>query len=319
MIIKSFIIASIFFNMIGLNTVSQKFDEAVIRDMAGAEKVAVASNIIEIPLPEIMPRPIVKMNAPKSVANARHYILIDSDTGSILSKNDPYSEVPIASTTKIMTAVVALENYNLDEIATISSTAANQIGAEAYLRPGEQITIKSLLNCMLIPSGNDAAFALAEHMGNDTKEGIAIFLQKMNEKAAELDMNNTKYNDPAGLDVSGYSSANDLAIITKYALKFPLFREIVQKDNEVEKSADGSIWHALKQSNRLVAEYKYPGAIGVKTGFMPEAGHCLVGAAERNGHTLIAVVLNTYADTPSASADEAKRLLDWGFSYIEWK
>ena len=84
-------------------------------------------------------------------------------------------------------------------------------------------------------------------------------------------------------------------------------------------NVDGNIWHQLDQSNRLVADYKYPGAIGVKTGYMPEAGHCLVGAATRDGRTLVAIDLNTYLDTPTASADEAKRLLDWGFANVKWQ
>ena len=103
------------------------------------------------------------------------------------------------------------------------------------------------------------------------------------------------------------------------SLQKEVFGDIVKKDKESVKNIDGTIWHQLDQSNRLVGEYKYPGAIGVKTGYMPEAGHCLVGAAERNGHTLIAIVLATSADTPSASADESKKLLDWGFRSVEWQ
>lgn len=317
MIIKSLIIASMFFNMIGLHGVADRFDSAVVRDKAQAKKEVVASNSSLI-LPDILPRPKVKPMAPKATANARHYILADPDSGTIFARNDADARVPIASTTKIMSAVIALENYKLDDVATISSEASTQIGADAYLIPGEKITVENLLNCMLIKSGNDSAYAVAEHMSGDAKEGAAEFVKKMNEKAKELGMNNTDYHDPAGLDVTGYSSAHDLYVITKYALKFPKFREIVKKDRFAAKNVDGTIWHDLKQSNRLVAEYNYPGAIGVKTGYMPEAGHVLVGAAEREGHTLISIVINTYADTPSASADESRRLLDWGFNNISW-
>lgn len=308
-------------NMLGLNSLSQKFDNAVIRDRVGSTKMVEAQNIRpnNIILPEISAKPTIKMNADKPYANARHYLLADMESSKVIISNNAEEQVPIASTTKIMTAVVALENYKLDEIITISETASSQVGADTFLRPGEKISLEQLLNCLLIKSGNDSAYAIAEHMNNQDETGILKFVQKMNEKARELHMNNTNYEDPAGLNTTGYSSAYDLYLITRYALKIDKFAEIVKKESAVAVNVDNNIWHELKNSNRLVAEYKYPGAIGVKTGYMPEAGHCLVGAATREGHTLIAVVLNTYEDTPSASADEARRILDWGFLNIEWK
>lgn len=318
MIIKSFLILSILFNSIGLHDTAKKFDEAIVRDMSGSKKVVEASNF-SIILPDILPLPVIRPMATKATANARQFILADPDSGVILAKNDSDAKVPIASTTKIMSAVVALENYELDDVATISEKATTQIGADAFLRTGEKITIESLLNCMLIKSGNDSAYAIAEHMNDDDQIGVLKFVNKMNEKAKELGMEDTDYHDPAGLDTTGYSSAHDLYLATKYALKFPIFREIVGQEHFAAKNVDGTIWHELKNSNRLVAEYNYPGAIGVKTGYMPEAGHVLVGAAERNGHTLISIVINTYADTPSASADESKRLLDWGFANVNWE
>lgn len=318
MIIKSFLILSILFNSIGLHDAAKKFDDAAIRDMSGSRKVVEASNF-SIPLPDILPLPVIRPMATKATANARHFILADPDSGVILAKYDSDAKVPIASTTKIMSAIIALENYQLDEVAIISEEATTQIGADVFLRPNEKITIENLLNCMLIKSGNDSAYAIAEQMNKDNEVGIEKFVKKMNEKAKELGMDNTDYRDPAGLDVTGFSSARDLYLATKYALKFPKFREIVGKETFAAKNVDGTIWHELKNSNRLVAEYHYPGAIGVKTGYMPEAGHVLVGAAERNGHTLISIVINTYADTPSASADEAKRLLDWGFANVSWQ
>ena len=319
MITKSFVALSIVLNTFGLNGLAAKFDDAVIRDQANPKKTVSASDSVDTALPEISVRPIVKYNATEPTANARHYILADLDSGEILAQNDKDARVPIASTTKIMTAIVALENYNLNDVATISEEANNQIGADAYLRPGEKIDILNLLNCMLIKSGNDSAYAIAEHMNKPGETGIKRFVDKMNERAKELGMNNTNYEDSAGLNTTGYSSAYDLYLATKHALKNQTFASIVIKSGAVAKNVDGTIWHELNNSNRLVNEYQYPGAIGVKTGYMPEAGHCLVGAAKRNGHTLISIVLNTYSDTPSASADESRRLLDWGFNNIEWR
>jgi D-alanyl-D-alanine carboxypeptidase (penicillin-binding protein 5/6) len=262
-------------------------------------------------------RPTVQRNAPKPDVSAYHYILADMDSGADLASKDIYTQVPIASTTKIMTAIVVLKNYNLNDVVTVTSEAANQIGSDAHLRVGERITVLNLLYCLLIPSGNDAAYALAEHMSQDNSTP-SDFIKKMNETAKELGMKDTDYKDPAGLDVNGYSSAYDLFLATKSALKFPEFKEIVGTQEYTATNTDKTVFHALKNSNRLVGEYQYPGAIGVKTGYVPEAGHCLVSAAKRDGHTLIGVVLHTYADTATASADESRKLLDWGFSNTKW-
>ena len=151
---------------------------------------------------------------------------------------------------------------------------------------------------------------------NDT--GITAFVAKMNEKAKELGMSNAHYDDPAGLSVESVASAYDLFIVTKYALRNKVFREIIAKKEYVASNTSKTIFHQLKQSNRLVTQ-DYWGAIGVKTGFTPEAGHCLVGAATREGHTLISIVLNTFSNTADASAIESKRLLDWGFQNTEWQ
>ena len=112
-----------------------------------------------------------------------------------------------------------MENYELEEVVTVSEMASNQIGAEVHLRSGERIDVKNLLKSLLINSGNDAAYALAERMNNEGESGIEKFVEKMNEKAKALGMDDTKYEDPAGLNIDGYSSAFDLFLVTKYALK----------------------------------------------------------------------------------------------------
>lgn len=339
MIVKSLIVLSIVLNFVGAHGVATKFDDAVIRDMAGSKKT-VSASADNIKLPEILPRPLIKNDSPKLNINAKYYYLADEESGAMIAGSNYKVRVPIASTTKIMSAIVVLENYNLDEVVTVSTTASTQVGADAFLRPNEEITVLNLLHCMLIKSGNDSAYALAEHMntkvnskeidsagvidGSDiydtnTLKGVTAFVDKMNAKAKELGMVDTHYEDPAGLDVTGYSSAYDLYVATKYAMKNEVFREIVAKQSYVAKNVDNTIYHELKNSNRLVAEYQYQGALGVKTGYMPEAGHCLVGAASRNGHTFISVILNTYLDTPSASADESLKLLNWGFENVYWQ
>jgi len=339
MIIKSLVVLSMVLNLVGAHDAASKFDDAVIRDMAGSKKVVNASSN-DIKLPEILPRPIIKADSPKLNINAKYYYLADEESGAMIAGSNYKTRVPIASTTKIMSAIVILENYKLDEVVTVSTTASTQAGADVFLRPNERITVLNLLHCMLIKSGNDSAYALAEYMNTKTapedidsagiidgsvvynttsSKGVTTFVDKMNETAKELGMVDTHYEDPAGLDVTGYSSAYDLYVATKYAMKNEIFREIVAKQSYVAKNIDNTIYHELRNSNRLVAEYQYQGALGVKTGYMPEAGHCLVGAAKRNDHTFISVILSTYLDTPSASADESLKLLNWGFENVYWQ
>lgn len=316
MILKSIIAISVIFNLAGLNSISAKLDNAIYKDEIGDSSKASAS-VFDLSLPDIYQRPDVDKSAAKPSVAAYSYLLGDFTSGAVISKYDSNRRVPIASTTKIMTAIVSLKNYKLDDVVTISEKAAYQAGSDTYLRVGEQITVSELLHCLLIKSGNDSAYALAEHMSADN-DSTAEFVAKMNKTAQNLNMKNTDYHDPAGLDVTGYSNAYDLFVATRYALKFEVFRDIVKTIDYTATNTTKTIFHQLTTSNRLVGEYQYPGAIGVKTGYMPEAGHCLVSAAERNGHTLIGVVLNTYADTPSASADESRKLLDWGFSNTTW-
>ena len=317
MIAQSLLILSILFNTIGASAFATKFDTAYVKQTLNQASTVEASNN-QNALPEIGPRPFIQSNSTEAIAYAKNYVLVDSDTGIVLAGQNEHNKVPIASTTKIMTAILVLENYKLDDIITISQKAATEIGATADFQTGEKITVRNLLEAMLIKSVNGAADAFAEHMNNPNETGMTKFVQMMNAKAKELGMKDTQYHDPAGLDVTGYSSAYDLYLATKYALTKPTFAQIVTIKETSVTDVTGMITHTLQNSNRLVRDWDYPGAIGVKTGYMPEAGHCLVGAAKRDGHTLIAVVLSTDADTAPASAEEARRLLDWGWQNVYW-
>jgi len=316
MILSSFFALSILFDVVKMPLLSERFNQALLKNEIKIDRVVSASET-PVSLPKLISRPQINKNSDIPVIYADRYILADSDSGVIFLKNNAGLRVPIASTTKIMTAVVALENYSPNEIVTVNELAAFQPGADSYLRVGEKITVSELLNCLMIKSGNDAAYALALHMDSEGKD-TSEFIEKMNKKARDLNMKDTIYNDPAGLDTSGYSSAYDLYLLTRYVLKKPEIIEITKKVEYTAKSVDGEYYHYLNNSNRLVGEYQYLGALGIKTGYMPEAGHCLVAAVVRNNHTLISVVLKTSADTASASADESRKILDWGFSNIIW-
>lgn len=265
----------------------------------------------------VINRPPQKINNFKeSNIWADSYVLLDQDSFYPLSQKNMDKRVPIASTTKIMTAIIVLENYNLQDIVTISQNASVQIGSDTFLGAGEKITVNDLLYCLLIKSGNDSAMALAEHLTGNYED----FVEKMNEKSKYLGLKNTEFKDPAGLNDSGYSTPHELAIIASYAMKNKIFKEIV-RTNEITIISNDGIAHKLDNSNRLIKfdeNLYYPEALGIKTGFTPEAGHCLVAAAQKNNHLLISVILKTYEDTVEASAKESKKLLEWGFDNYQW-
>ncbi len=318
MIFKSLLILSVISSLIGIDALSNKFDAAALRSADQNYNMALANvKQQQLIFPEIYPTPIINPFVDRPQILSKNYLIGDYQSGQVILKYNENNRVPIASTTKIMTAVIAMENYQPSDVVTISQTAANQIGADVYLLPNEKITVSELLHCLLIKSGNDAAYALAEHL--DQNGGTAKFVDHMNKKAQELGMRDTNYKDPAGLDVDGYSTARDLFILSRYALKNTNIINYTKIAKYTAYNIDKTISHPLDNSNRLVSEYNYQGAIGIKTGYMPEAGHCLVSAAERDGHTLIGVILNTYADTASASADESKKMLDWAFQNVLFK
>jgi serine-type D-Ala-D-Ala carboxypeptidase (penicillin-binding protein 5/6) len=262
-------------------------------------------NSLEKPAAQLPTIPATK----PSIA-ARSYIIIDSKTKYPLAAKDPDKPVAIASTTKVMTALVAIETLEADKVVTITPNAATINGSEIQLLTGEKVTVKNLLYALLISSANDAAYALADAGG-----GKEAFVAKMNKKAETLGLKNTHYNDPAGLDDTGHSTPRDLALLTNYALSNPTFRTIVATPLHTIWSADEKYKHDLKNSNRLIVPDDplfYSQAIGVKTGFTYEAGHCLIAAAETASvQRYVAVVLHTNSDANEASAREAKKLLQW--------
>lgn len=218
--------------------------------------------------------------------SASFAVAIDAQTGRILYEKNAHGRHSMASTTKIMTAIVALEHGNLDDVVTVSPAAAATEGSSMYLSPGEKITLGNLLYGLMLPSGNDAAMAIGEHVGGD----IPGFAAMMNETAQKIGAVNTQFQNPSGLDAEGhYSTAYDMAIITRYAMKNPAFAEIVQTKKKMVPW-EGKQWdRTLENHNKLLSMYE--GCIGVKTGYTKKTGRCLVSAAQRGGMTVICVTL----------------------------
>ncbi len=268
----------------------------------------VKDQINHLPAPNIG-LPVKKSSPP--LIYSKSYIVLDSESKYPLATKNPDMPLPIASTTKIMTTLVVLDNEpNLNKVVTVPFKAATVSGSEIQLLTGEQMSIKNLLYALMMNSANDSAYALAEASGS-----IDGFVAKMNQKAQTIGLKNTAYKDPAGLDDGGHSSPRDLAILMQYALTNPQFREIVGTQKYTIWSADNKYKHDLINSNRLIdpeQPFYLPNAIGGKTGFTYDAGHCLVAAATGNdGKTYVAVVLNTNEYTNEASAKEARKLLVW--------
>ena len=239
--------------------------------------------------------------------SARSAILIDADSGKILYGDNYSQKMSMASTTKIMTAVVAIENMPLDKKIKIPAAATGIEGSSIYLCAGEILTLEQLLYALLLSSANDAATAIAISVGGSV-EGFA---NMMNETASRLGLQDTHFENPHGLDGdSHYTTARDLARLTAYALTLPKFREIVstyKKSIPFDNKENGRL---LVNHNKLLRSYQ--GAIGVKTGFTKKSGRCLVSSAERNGVTLIAVTLNAPNDW-----QDHTNMLDYGFQNYE--
>jgi D-alanyl-D-alanine carboxypeptidase len=196
----------------------------------------------------------------------------------------------MASTTKIMTAIVALEKGNTKDIVKISGKAASVEGSSMYLKAGERISLGNLIYGLMLVSGNDAATAIAEHIAGDEEK----FAKMMNAKAKEIGAENTHFTNPHGLsDDEHYTTAKDLAKITAYGLKNPVFAQIVKTVSKtVEREELGKT--VLVNHNKLLKSYE--GCIGVKTGFTKATGRCLVSATERDGVKLVCVTLNAGDD-----------------------
>lgn len=242
------------------------------------------------------------------MAPARGMVVIEGHTNKVLYGHNIHKSMAMASTTKIVTAIVAIENYSdLDRIVKVSDKAVGIEGTSIYLKHDEEISMRDLLYGLILASGNDCAVAIAEEVC-----GVDEFVGKMNDFATQLGLGDTHFANPHGLDQDGhYTSAYDLAIITSYALNNDVFREIVSTKyhNIAKTNVYGERY--LKHKNKLL--FSDENCIGVKTGFTDNAGRCLVNSHEENDMQIITVLFNC-----QPMFDEAKRLTDMAlnnFSY----
>jgi serine-type D-Ala-D-Ala carboxypeptidase (penicillin-binding protein 5/6) len=250
---------------------------------------------------------------PKLRATA--WALVDADTGLYLAGKNPDRRLPTASTTKIMTALLALEDgADLDEEVTISAQAERFVGftySNIGLIKGERLSVEELLEAALVPSGTEAVYALSEHLGGGS---VGEFVQEMNQEAHSMGLKNTHFQNPAGIDARGhYSSARDLATIALAAMEYPTFADIVDTEEATISTQNREI-EVLNTNNLL---YIYAPANGVKTGTSPAAGPCLVASATSGDESYIAVVLDAAGEEYRFEA--ARTALEYGFSNYDRK
>lgn len=234
-------------------------------------------------------------------------VLVEAQSGRVLYEQHAHTRMPMASTTKIMTALVVLEYCDLQATVSIDARAVGTEGSSVYLCPEERLTVEQLLYALMLSSANDAAAALAFEVAGSI-EGFAAL---MNQKAQELGLVNTHFANPHGLDAKGhYTTAYDLACMTAYALENEDFLRIVSTQKKVIPLREQEGARVLRNHNKLLASYE--GCIGVKTGFTKKSGRCLVSAAERDGVRLICVTLDCPDDWRTHTT-----LLDDGFAALE--
>jgi D-alanyl-D-alanine carboxypeptidase len=236
--------------------------------------------------------------------------LMDATSGNVLVDVNSHAHLPIASTAKIMTAVVAIENANLDQPVTIKQATLDEVPqgmSTAQLQVGDQIQLRDLLYGLLLPSGSDAAIVIAHAVAGNTQN----FVMMMNDEAHQLQLNDTHFSNPYGFSApDDYSSAADLTRLARYAMQLSTFAQAVAEQEYVLSASSHNhryLWHT---TNTLLATYR--GMNGIKTGYDVLAGACMVFSAQRNDRLLIGTVLHTQSENVLDS--DVKKLLDRGFA-----
>ena len=258
----------------------------------------------KIPLPDKLP--VKKSDIPAPAMTARSAVVVDLPTMSVLYAKNPDLPLLPASTTKIMTALVALDHYQPDQVLTINKNY--RIGQILGLKKNSKFTFKSLLYGALIGSGNDAAYALAENYPG----GFKAFVIQMNNKGKNLNLNNTLFSNVSGVEAYNHkTTAHDLAVLSAYALNNKTFADIVEKKTAMISSIDEKQEYLLENTNQLIG--KIPGIKGIKTGWTENAGECLVTYIDRPEGKVLIVALGSLD-----RFGETSRLIDWTYRNFSW-
>ncbi|GHO46477.1 D-alanyl-D-alanine carboxypeptidase family protein [Ktedonospora formicarum] len=269
--------------------------------------------------PTPTPRPVLTVRGTPPVIGSKIAYLMDSDTGNMLANINGQTRVPMASTTKVMTAILTIDRANLNQIVTVTQKdvdeAVKNNGSNAQLVVGDKIRLKDMLYALMLPSGDDAAMAIAETVAGSQEK----FVDLMNSYAKQLKLQNTHYINADGLTYVGpdgkanpnhYTTGEDLVKLARYAMSNPLFAQIVELQRYILPASGEHHAYVWETTNNMLSSYA--GLTGIKTGFTGEAGYCLVFSAYSSGHRLIGAILGAKDDVERVK--DAKALLDWGFA-----
>lgn len=239
---------------------------------------------------------------------AKSYALIEANTGRVVASNNTYKKYPMASTTKLMTALLVFEHCKMDDVVTITKTTVNTECSSMDFKVGEKYYVKTLLHALLLKSSNDSATALAVHVGGSLKN----FVRMMNKRAKELDMRYTQFKNPHGLDTAGhYSSAYDMSLLNTYLLEYRDFLAIEQTKTYTVKTIKNKRPRKIETTNKLLG--KYPGIISGKTGLTTKAGRPFTAAFKYKGKTYCYTLLG--CKNVTERFQEAKKLMDYVKKY----
>lgn len=261
--------------------------------------------------------PAVAQEIPELEVNSKHYIVIDAETGEVFAQRAAHDEVAVASLTKVFTAVEAIESAPLDTtLVTSEDDLLDSNNSLMGFDPGEELRLEELLYGLMLPSGNDAALAIARNLGAEpgdpADDAVQRFVDRVNQRIADMGLSETHLKNPHGWGVPGhYSSAHDLATFTMYAMQYPEFVKLIS--TPAYETAEG---FTIRNNNRLLTEIDYPELIGGKTGYDWDAGWCLIEVAERNGNTMISVTLDGYHEN-NDWYDDNRVLLNYAFDQKE--
>ncbi len=307
MILNICLVFIILVEILGFSQTQEKILFSKDKKSAIESKVLGEKSLPQIKLNEINPLPVDDSSKPIET-KAKSAAILDLKTNKVLFQKNASESLPVASITKLMSAMVLIEDFDLDQTVTVSYKSAYPIGSKMHLYPGEQIKAAELVNGMLIASANDAAKALEEHFGKDE------IVEKMNLKAEFLNLKDTHFVEASGLDSENKSSVLDLVILSRYALKIPQIAQAIQTKEYTAFSVDGALQHQIHTTNRLLKND--PDIFGIKTGYTEEAGSCLIAGAVRGDHEIISVILGV--DDYNQRFSESRILLDWAFANFNW-
>lgn len=265
--------------------------------------VLLSSMTVSVAVPVSLPISLTAVASPPAVT-AEAWIVYDATFDVVLAEHNADERRPMASTTKIMTGILAVENGNMDDLVTVSANATSVGEAEIDLETGEKLTLRQLTGAFMVRSANDAAIAVGEHLGNGS---LPAFIDMMNQRASDLDLSNTQFQNPHGLDATGhYTSARDLLTMALHGMQYRQFAEFVSAKTVTISNAPDGTPRTADSTNKMLLSYS--GAIGVKTGYTDNAKLVLASAATRQGRTIYAIVMGSDQHFADATA-----LLDYGF------